>query len=55
MKKRTTPSTKEQFIKRQEKRRRNRREIRKEIFSAIVFVAISYATVWLAAGIAYVN
>lgn len=49
------PMTREQFIKRQNKRRAKRREIRKEIFSALAFVAISYAVVWVLSAIAYVN
>ena len=55
MKKRTTPSTREEFVARQNKRRRNRREIRKEIFSAIGFFVMSYAFVWILSAIAYVN
>lgn len=55
MKKRTTPSTKEQFIKRQEKRKVERKEMRNFTLGLIALTAMSYATVWLLSAIAMIN
>ena len=46
--------TREQFIKRQQKRQSKRREIRKEFFSILGFFAMSYGFVWLMSAIAMI-
>jgi len=55
MKKRTTPSTREEFVARQEKRKAEKRENIKIFFELLSFVGVSFASIWILSAIAMIS
>lgn len=55
MKKRTTPSTREEFVARQEKRKAEKRENIKIFFELLSFFGVSFISVWLLSAIAMIS